>query len=354
MLCSEGSATLVLVGPWDVPETAASCPVVRLEQPSPDANVLTAVAASAPTSTGDIWLHVRATGPSGSAVVEQDGATVGSVTLSEGESREGLARVSAPPGRSLTIRLDGTDHFTAASTVAIPPLKPAHTLVRTPYPDGYLATLARLHPRLRGVVVAPDAPAPTPDTPSGMWDLVLTDSSLPVVDDGHLVAVFGRAAPELGVPAGPTERMPRVVESTPDHPALKLVSLDTLHVEQATTLAAPSDARILATTARGPVVVERPLSAERSAIVFGFGLDDTDLALRPDFVHLVANLVDAGAPPPAAPTPGPTRTALTAAPDPIDAPTGATFPWSWLLGVALTLLGLEGAWLAIRSSPGSA
>ena len=28
-------ATLVLIGPWDIPETAASCPVVRLEQPSP-------------------------------------------------------------------------------------------------------------------------------------------------------------------------------------------------------------------------------------------------------------------------------------------------------------------------------
>ena len=187
-----------------------------------------------------------------------------------------------------------------------------------------------------------------------MWDLVLTDSGLPGVDDGRLVAIFGRAAPELGIPAGRSERLPTVVESIPDHPVLKLVSLDTLHVEQATTLAAPSDARILATTAQGPVVVERPLSPERRAIVFGFGLDDTDLALRPDFVHLVANLVDAGVPPPAAPTPGPTRTVPTASPNPIAAPTGATFPWAWLLGLALTLLGLEGAWLAVRTTTGSA
>ena len=28
LLCNEGSATLVLVGPWDIPETAASCPNV--------------------------------------------------------------------------------------------------------------------------------------------------------------------------------------------------------------------------------------------------------------------------------------------------------------------------------------
>ncbi|HCH65109.1 MAG TPA: hypothetical protein DFR83_20055, partial [Deltaproteobacteria bacterium] len=280
LLCADGTTTLLLVGPWSLPESASDCPVVRPELPVSNTNIITAVAASSPTSTGDIWLHVEAVGESSTAVVSHDGTALGTVSLSKATRREGIARVTAPPGRNLTVQLDGLGHATASATLEIPPLTPARTLVRTAHPNGYLATLVRLHPRLQGAVVAPEAQAPAPDTPAGVWDLVLTDSDHPINDTASLVAVFGRAAPELGVPAGPVERMPVLSESTPDHPALQLVSLETLHIERTTTLRAPVDATILATSKRGPVALEHQLPDGRRAVVFGFGLDDSDLALR--------------------------------------------------------------------------
>ena len=339
-LCTEDAPTLVIAGQVDVSGVPPRCTRQFITEAPTEGPVLRALASTAPNSTGDVWLHVVASGAD-TAIVEHAGTQVGTVKLAGPGPAEGVARVTVPPGSTLTVRVGDDD--AARSRVALPRLSPARTLVRTHHPDGYLATLATVHPRLSTTVRRPGEAAP-----AGPWDLLLTDSPAPVADSAAVVAVFGRAAPELGVMAGPTVQRPTVTVTAPDDPLLHLVELDTLHITTAATLRPPANASILASTASGPIAAHRTLEDGRTAVVFGISLSESDLPLRADFVHLVANLVDRAAPPAEAPAPAPERRpAITSAGVSGSSPTAVG--WTWLVVVALTLLAMEGLWLARRT-----
>ena len=340
-LCDALEPTILVIGHVQDEALPTACPARMLTDDPPPEALLLSLTATAPESTGDIWLHAEAVG-SDRALVEVDGAVIGELQLTGDPVREGVAQVTVPPGATLSVRLADTDTPTAASTLDVPPLSPARTLVRTPHPDGYLATIARVHPRLRAAVLAPDAPAP-----SGSIELVLSDAPTPVTDPAAVVAIFGRGAPELGVPAGRTVTNPSISVAAPDDPVLALVELDTVHIVAARTLAAPADATILASTARGPIALRRPHN-DGTAVVFGLGPADSDLALRTDFVHLVANLVDLAAPPPAAPPPAPARRRPTDGPSVQAAGVSATPGWTGIVLFAALLLAAEAVWLVRR------
>jgi hypothetical protein len=342
-LCAHTPATVVVIGFPVAPLEAKGCDVVHFPVPEPATEVLTDLVASMPASTGDVWLHVRARGEATTAVVEHEGATVGQVRLSGDATREGVARIAAPPGATLAVRLDGTDHPTSESSVALPRLPPVRVLVRTHNPEGYLARVVGVHPRLQALVIPPGAAGPAEEA-----DLLLTDAPEPVTDSARVVAVFGRGAAELGVPPGPVTTRPTVTLTAPDAPLLDLVGLDTLHIATTPTLLAPADATILASTARGPIAVHRPLPDGRHAVVLGPGLATSDLPLRADFVHLVANLVDLAAPVGAPPAPAPHRVQ-----PPLDAfdagapPASPQRPGVWI-AVALLFLAFEALWQVVR------
>mgnify|MGYP000542210736 FL=1 len=328
----------------------ADCPVLRPALSEPPAQAVLALTASSPTGTGDGWLHARVlTQDNAEWTVLADDQPLGSLTASPGADgiAELLGRVTAPPGARL--RLAPADGAAGVdSTVTLPPLARARTLVRTEHPEGYLATLARLHPRVDAVVLPPGAPAPAERA-----DLLLTAAAAPITDDAAVVVVFGRGAPELGIPAAGRLRAPELLTgSAPDSQVLELVGLETLHATEATVLAVPADATVLTTTRQGPVAATRPVDEDTLAVVLGVGLQHSDLALRTAFVHLVANLVDIASPSPPPPPPAPTRPALAA----IGAASAdlelATPVWRWLVGlVGLLLVGEAVLQLVGRRSP---
>ena len=317
----------------------ADCPVLRPKLPAPPSQAVLALTASAPSSTGDAWIHARVqTDDSVEWTVLADGEPLGTLTAAPDESgtAELLGQVTAPPGATLSLVGGATS---ASSQVQLPALTRARTLVRTTQSSGYLATLARLHPRVDAVVRAPDA-AP----PAGPWDLVITDADAPLTDRGKVVVVFGRGAPELGISAAGGVSSPSLLAgSAPDSEVLALVGLETLHATQATLLSVPADGTVLTTTARGPVAALRPLTDDSTAVVVGIGLQHSDLPLRTAFVHLIANLVDLSAPVPPAPPPATPRPLITAAAAQSPALDLQTQWWRWLVAAVALLLMSEAA-----------
>ena len=340
-LCRREAPTFLVVGTVAMPTGASDCPQERIPVPPADGPTLLELVATAPSSTGDVWLHLKSSGAQ-QADLRSGDRPVGTIRLDGEAPGEGIARVSAPPGAPLTVTLDGRDQAGAAATIGVPALTTARTLVRTEQPDGYLAQLARLHPRLQATIRGPGT-ARDNET----WDLVLTDASAPVEDRGKVIAIFGHAAPGWSIPAGPRARRPTLAVTAPDAALLDLVDLSSLHVDTITTLVAPPDATILASTELGPVAVQRSAGTATLA-VFAMGPDNSDLALRTDFVHLVANLVDLAAPAPAPPPPTPTRGLATEMPLPTATRPGSALTWGWLTWVALGLLAAESLWLLRR------
>lgn len=289
-LCDrDPAAAVVVIGGAPVGELP--CPTTR--EDTPESAVLTDLLATAPDGTADLWLHLRATEP-GTATLSSGDRTVGTLTLAPQPdgTAEATARVSAVPGAPLTASLPGAE----PATVDVPALARARTVVVTEQPDGYLATAVRLHPRVAARIQAPGEPIPD------NTDLLLTDAQAPLPQVAPVTVVFGRGAPALGVSAGRRVRDPEVQATAPDHPLLRFVAVDTLHIATGTALGTGPQDTVLATTSAGPLLVLHPTDTGQ-LLVAGFQLTDSDLPLRAELLHLIANLVDAAAPVPSAPTP---------------------------------------------------
>ena len=200
------------------------------------------------------------------------------------------------PGQQLEARIVSDGGSDPGDDVATASLDAA-SLVRiglvTDRPDGLLATALKLHPRADVTIVEPDASQSLTDL-----DLAVLEAPARPPPSGAIVA-FGPAIPSLGLQTGEPIQAPAVNRWAFDDRILRYVELDTVVVRQAYPLAVPGSGGALVEAGGHPIAVRGELSG-RPLVALGFGVQDSDLALRVDFLHLVANLIDWAAPPPVA------------------------------------------------------
>jgi hypothetical protein len=125
---------------------------------------------------------------------------------------------------------------------------------------------------------------------------------------GYDVAVFDGAAPAAPAPTAgalyfrpPAERSPVaqhgeinrpfVTEVNPDHPLTRWVTLADLNIDKAAVLEPGPGDVVIARSIRDPLIVAGKHAGQK-LVVFGFGLDATDLMLRVAFPVLLVNALD--------------------------------------------------------------
>lgn len=345
--CSRAEGNLVVIDQgavsfgFPIDGCAVSRPAIPTTIPTIEAFV-----AGAPTSTGDTTLHLQTRGASGNAHIFANDVPLGDIVLSgtpDGRA-EAVARFTAPPGSALTATLDGAP---APASLQLPPATALRTLIRTPAPDGFLATLASLHPRVQSTVVPADAPLVP-----GTWDLIVAEGATKLPEQAQWTAIWGAPPEGVATTARQTAKSPLPTVVEPEHPLFDFADLSTLHIASSSILAAPPGSTVLVSSDAGPLVVEVPATASSPThwVFFGFPLTETDLPLRPEFIHLFANLVDLAAPPPAPPSPAPTQRPLQTAP--ASGPPVPTLPrsvWPWMALLAFCALLAETLWVTRRN-----
>src|SRR5262249_32701651 len=86
-------------------------------------------------------------------------------------------------------------------------------------------------------------------------------------------------------------KRPFITEVNPDHPLTRWVSLADVNIDKAYVLVpAPGDT-VIARSIRDPLIVAGKRDGKK-VVVFGFGLDSTDLMLRVAFPVLLVNALD--------------------------------------------------------------
>jgi Ca-activated chloride channel homolog len=126
---------------------------------------------------------------------------------------------------------------------------------------------------------------------------------------GHDVVVFDGFTPEKAPPAAgaiyfkpsgagspvPVSAKalarPRITDVAPDHPVTRWVTLSDLNMDASNVLVPAESDTVLARSIRDPLVVAGKKDGKKY-VVFGFGLDGTDLMLRVAFPVLIINSLD--------------------------------------------------------------
>jgi hypothetical protein len=124
---------------------------------------------------------------------------------------------------------------------------------------------------------------------------------------GYQVLVFDAFAPPEPPPAAaiyfapPAERSPVevrgvaerpfITEVNPDHPLTRWVVLGDVNIDRAAVLAPRAGDAVIARSVRDPLIVAGRRDRQK-LVVFGFGLDATDLMLRVAFPVLLVNALD--------------------------------------------------------------
>ncbi len=139
-------------------------------------------------------------------------------------------------------------------------------------PEEYATELAA--GRLEGYSVtvldgfAPESPPPTP------------------------ASIYFRPDPERSpVPARGELERPFITEVNPDHPLTRWVTLGDVNIDRSLVLAPAAGDVVIARSVRDPLIVAGR-RAGKKVVVFGFGLDATDLTLRVAFPILLVNALD--------------------------------------------------------------
>ncbi len=330
-LCAAAPPPQLLVFSDDAPPTSA-CPTVAYDLGAVDNAGLTAATARAADGLGLIEVQVEVAGPDRPLVARVgDGAPV--------PLAHGIARLSAPGGGVLTVGFADADAFPEddAATLRLPASAPVRVGLVTDTPRGFLATALGTHPRVRLSLAGPDAAGLPADL-----DLLAVEvpPTGPLPDAPH-VATFGVDPAAWGIEAAGTARRPRAIALSRDAALLRFTDLEGLHIEASRTLRAPAGATALLGADGALLAVQTG-----AAVAFGFRPIDSDLPLRVDFVHLVANLVEWADPaPPAVATAAPRAAGEVAgvAADRAAPPTPLRARLDWRFGalLALALLAAE-------------
>ncbi len=239
-------------------------------------------------------------------------------------------QAAPPPGSTLGLRLDPADDLPADDAVALPlpATAPLRVTLVTATPGGFLARALAAHPRVALSVVAGPGVPPT--------DLLMLEGLPADRPAGVPVVTWG-----LGEPGALRE--PDDIEASED-PLLRYVSVEGLRVLRARALTlGPGDAALI-TSEQGPLAARRA----DGTVEVGFLPQDSDLPLRPDFVHLVANLVEATA---GTAQPAPPVGLLSAAESglsTVERAEASVSPWGWLSLLAIGALCAESLWVALR------
>lgn len=168
--------------------------------------------------------------------------------------------------------------------------EPIRVALVTDAPQGFVATALRLHPGVSLRLVPAEASATLTDVELLVLEAAATPPpSLPVL------AIGADAAAVLGLARGDSAESPTIARWAFDDPRLAFVDLDGVVITRAAPLRAPDGADVLIVSDAGPLLVQANLGG-RWAAALGFGALDSDLALRPGFLHLLANLVEDAVP----------------------------------------------------------
>ena len=202
-----------------------------------------------------------------------------------------ILRLSLPEGGTLTATLVGTDPFPGDDqvTIVVPPPSPVRTRLVTNRPEGFLARALQAHP---GVVLEIVPPA----TPASPVDLLVLEEAAPIDGANRVLALLGGLE---SVPIEVIAPLEKPILLPADETALLTRYIDPtgLRIEQASRLGVPEGGQTLLSTTNGPVGVLLPGD---QIVALGLSLSDSDLALRLDFAHLIANVVEWAQPPSAA------------------------------------------------------
>ena len=317
------------------PDTA--CTTLQPSLGEGDNRGLTALVARATDGMGLVEVEARVSGDgSTSAKLWLDGVEVG-------RTQSGRATLVATRGGTLEARLEGEDHRPQDDhlSLTLPTAQPIWVGLVTDTPLGFTAAALRAHPRVRLRIAGPSADG----LPSDLDLLVLEAAPTGPLPTTQRTALLGVYPDGFGVtPTGATAR-PAVVSLEPDHALLRFVDPTGLHVPRAMTLAPPAGGQALLGATAGPVLVEGPIAGgpveDRRVVALGFHPASSDLPLRVDYVHWIANLVDWADPSPPMVARAPTRAVAEvtgAAPGAAAAPTAAGVRLDWWLGALLGLV----------------
>ncbi|TVQ92237.1 MAG: VWA domain-containing protein [Deltaproteobacteria bacterium] len=214
------------------------------------------------------------------------------VETREGQTVWSLRRLDVDGER---IEVSLVDHRDAnpvddRATVQLPRREPLVVGLITDRPEGFLAKALRLHPGVEVRLVDAEA-APTLEGLA--LGVVEVPADLP--EAPHWIAFGEGAATSLGLTVGDSVERPQVIRWAFDDPRFAFVDLDEVQITSATLIVAPPGGEILVEAEAGPLMVSGA-RGEGRVTALGFRPSQTDLALRVDFLHLLANLIDAAAP----------------------------------------------------------
>lgn len=299
-LCADPERDVIVVisdGLTAAPSTR--CPLRRLDLPAPEPNVGLAtlvarrtdglgLAEAVVTVAGD-WPDERPVEVElrlGEQLVDAF-----TLTLPAGGEATAVRRVSGD-GEVLTAALvgdGGSDPVDDRAEVRIGQVAPVKVGLVTDRPQGLLATALGLHPGAMVEVVGPDESQSLDSIDIGVLEV---SARPPPV--GRIV-LFGDAVQTAGLQEGEVLEAPRITRWAFDDPLLRYLDLDDLVVQRAWPLQVPGSGQSLIEADGRPIAVRGELSG-RPMVALGFGTRDSDLALRVDFLHLIANLLDQAAP----------------------------------------------------------
>ena len=239
-------------------------------------------------------------------------------------------QAAPPPGARLGLRLDPADALPAddAVTMPLPTLAPLRVTLVTAAPGGFLARALGAHPRVAlSVVTGPAVPA---------TDLLVLEGQPADRPTGVPVVAWG-----LGEPGGLRE--PSDIEAS-DDPLLRYVSVEGLRIERARALSlAPGDTALI-TSAQGPLAARRA----DGSVEIGFLPQNSDLPLRPDFAHLLANLIESVASQATVDPPVGLLSSAESKLSTVERAEASLSPWGWLSLLALGALCAESLLVALR------
>ena len=340
-LCTEGTPLLIALTE-DRPLPTTGCSLYR--PPLPDAPGNRGITGFTLREAGAVSLleaHLEIAAESPVEVTITAGElqpTTLSLTPTDGVAQR-ILRLSLPEGGTVAAALVGVDPFPGDDTasVVVPPPAAVQTRLVTEHPDGFLARALDAHPGVSLEIVGPR-------TPAAPVDLLVLEA--PASTDGAR-RVFALQGGLSSVPVEVLDTLtePMLLPSDRSAPLVQYMDPTGLQVQSAAALGLAEGATSLLTTDAGPVGV---LLAGGEVVALGLSLSESDLALRLDFAHLIANVVEWSRPASAAlPAPvgvlsRPESTARTAAAIPL--PAGGSEPIDHRLAVLLVGLLLVAEW----------
>ena len=127
-----------------------------------------------------------------------------------------------------------------------------------------------------------------PGSPAAPVDLLVLEAAAPTDGAEHVLAL-GAGLSAVSVTVLEPLLAPALMPTDPTEPLTHYVDPTGLHIQKANRLEIPEGGRALLTSADGPVAVLLP---GEDIAALGWSLADSDLALRLDFAHLIANVVE--------------------------------------------------------------